>query len=145
MNTDNLVELRKYLGITQVEMSEFLNVSRPTYTRYENGTIIIPLVKLNLISNKYNASLDYLTGLSRKNNTNFNHINDINKKIIGQRLNEVRIKNKFTQEEVAKRLNTVHSCISDYENGKTMIPTIFLVGFAKITNTSLDYLCGKID
>ena len=144
MNTDNLVELRKYLGITQVEMSEFLNVSRPTYTRYENGTIIIPLVKLNLISNKYNASLDYLTGLSRTNNTDFKHI-ELDKAKIGNRLKQVRLDNKMTQEIIASKLNTTHSVISAYENGKVLIPTIFILEYAKITDKSIDYLCCKKD
>lgn len=51
----------------------------------------------------------------------------------------------LTQEKLASIFITTHSAISAYENGITLIPTIFLVEFAKISNVSLDYFCGKTD
>ena len=41
-------------------------------------------------------------------------------------------------------INTTHSVISAYENGKTIISTLFLIEIAKITNKSLNWFLNKI-
>ena len=58
-------------------------------------------------------------------------------------IKELRIKNKLTQKELAKILNTTQSNISSYENGNTLILTAFLYNFAKHFNVSMDYICGR--
>ncbi len=57
-----LKEFRKERGITQVEFSKILNVSRTTITEYERGTNIIATPFLYTICKKYNISADYLLG-----------------------------------------------------------------------------------
>ena len=57
-----LKAFRKEKGLTQVKLSEILNVSQSTIAEYERGTNIIATPFLYEICKKYNISADYLLG-----------------------------------------------------------------------------------
>lgn len=142
MNFDRIKLIREERELTQKEMAEILNIKRPAYSLWEINKNIIPLFKLNQFCNTFSLSLDYIANLSEVRNRNLNYI-EIDIIEVGKRLKEIRRELKLTQEKLASKFNTTHSAISAYENGVTLIPTIFLVEFAKISNVSLDYFCGK--
>lgn len=143
MNTERIKYLREELEITQTEFADKLGVKRSAYSLWEINKNVIPLIYLNKISNIYNINIDYLANLSNEKNVKFNKI-EIDKIKIGKNIRLARIENKFTQDSLAKKLNTTHSVISAYESGKTSVPTLFLIEIAKITNKSLNWLIGKI-
>ncbi len=137
-------DLREEYDLTQLKMSEIMNVSKSNYARWETNESIIPLKHLNNLCNYFNVSMDYITGLSKEKN--YIIINKkLNKELIGKRLKEFRENNNLTQEELAKQINTSHSTISAYESGKTMLLTAFAYDICKKYNISLDYLCGRTD
>lgn len=137
-------DLREEYDLTQLKMSEIMNVSKSNYARWETNESIIPLKHLNNLCNYFNVSMDYITGLSK--GKNYIIINKkLNKELIGKRLKEFRENNNLTQEELAKQINTSHSTISAYESGKTMLLTAFAYDICKKYNISLDYLCGRTD
>ncbi len=144
MNFDRIKLIREEQELTQKQMAEILNIKRPAYSLWEINKNIIPLYKLNQFCNTFSLSLDYIANLSDVRNRNLNYI-EIDIIEVGKRLKEIRKELKLTQEKLASKFNTTHSAISAYENGVTLIPTIFLVEFAKISNVSLDYFCGKTD
>lgn len=135
-----LKEIREDHDLTQEDVGKLLSISRQNYSRWETGEKIIPLKHLNILSNYYQMSFDYICGLSKEN-----HYKEgpINKEEIGKRLKEFRKKNKFTQQNLANVLNTTHSTISAYESGKTTILTIFAYEIAKKYHISMDWICGK--
>lgn len=144
MNFQKLIELREDLNIKQKDIASILGITQQTYSLWENGNKIIPLKHLNSLCNYYNVSMDYLLGLS--NIRYYDVINTkIDKKIIGNRLKLFRKEKNITQEELANILNTTHSTISVYENGKTTILTAFAYEICKKYNISMDYLCGRIN
>ena len=137
-------DLREEYDLTQLKISEIMNVSKSNYARWETNESIIPLKHLNNLCNYFNVSMDYITGLSKEKN--YIIINKkLNKELIGKRLKEFRENNNLTQEELAKQINTSHSTISAYESGKTMLLTAFAYDICKKYNISLDYLCGRTD
>ena len=137
-------DLREEYDLTQLKMSEIMNVSKSNYARWETNESIIPLKHLNNLCNYFNVSMVYITGLSKEKN--YIIINKkLNKELIGKRLKEFRENNNLTQEELAKQINTSHSTISAYESGKTMLLTAFAYDICKKYNISLDYLCGRTD
>ena len=144
MNSNKLISLRENLNMTQEDMAKVAGVKQSTYSDWENGYSIIPLKRLNAISNKFNVSLNYLTGLSLKNDPDFDAI-ELDKVKIGNRLKQVRLRNNLRQVDIAQMLNTTHSTVSAFESGKTLILTAFIIEFSKITNSSIDYLCCKTD
>ena len=141
---EKLKNLRENNDLTQRQIALKLNVSKSTYNRWETGETFIPLKHLNNLCNFYNLSMDYIVNLS--NNKNYDNLkNEINKKIIGKRIVYLRKKFNLSQNDLAKLLNTSHSTISAYENGKTLILTVFAYSIATKFNVSLDWLCGRID
>lgn len=144
MNFERLFFLREERDLTQEDMGKILNVSRVAISQWETGKEIIPLEKLNIYSNYFNVSLDYILQIS--NVKEYKIINkSIDPKIVGKRLLYTRHKFDITQEELANDLNTTHSTISAYESGKTLILTSFAYEIAIKYKLSLDWLCGKID
>ena len=57
---------------------------------------------------------------------------DIDYNLYPKRLKEIRKEHKYTQNKIAKILNTDNGVISRYESGKTLILTSFLREYAKI-------------
>lgn len=59
---DRLLEQRKLYGYTQRDMAKLLNITQPSYIRYENGTSEPPQENLIKIADLFDVSLDYLLG-----------------------------------------------------------------------------------
>jgi transcriptional regulator with XRE-family HTH domain len=52
--------IRKTLGFSQVEFCRHLDVSKPAYVRYENGTREPKIKVLNTLRDKYNVDINWL-------------------------------------------------------------------------------------
>ena len=144
MNLERLFFLREEKDLTQEEMGKILGVSRVAISQWETGKEIIPLDKLNAYSNYFNVSLDYILKISNVKEYKITN-KTIDAKSIGKRLLYIRQKYNLTQESLADELNTTHSTISAYENGKVLILTVFAYEIAVKYRLSMDWLCGKID
>lgn len=60
----------------------------------------------------------------------------------GSRLKTLRIKNNFTQEQLATRLNLTKSVISAYETGLRMPSYETLAAISRLFKVSTDFLLG---
>ena len=142
VNLERLFFLREEKNLTQTDMAKILNVSRVAVSQWETGKEIIPLQKLNIYSNYFNVSLDYILKLS--DIKEYKIVNtSIDSKIVGERLLSIRRKFNLTQTKLSDFLNTTHSTISAYESGKTLILTVFAYSIANKYKLSIDWLCGK--
>lgn len=142
MNFKRLYSLREDNDMTQSDIAKICGVSRVVISMWENGKEIIPLDKLNMYANYFNVSMDYIMGISKIKN--YDIVNKkLNKELIGKRLREFRKGMNLTQEKLASEINTSHSTISAYENGKTMLLTAFAYEIAVKYNISLDWICGR--
>lgn len=141
---DNLRLLREENNLRQEDVAKVLGISRSTYKDYELRISIIPVKYLNVLSNFYNANIDFILTLSeRKQNINLK--SEIDKVKAGLRLKEFRKENGLTQKELASYLNTTFSTIAFYEKGRNLISTPFLYTICKTYGVSADYLLGKIN
>jgi len=65
-------------------------------------------------------------------------------KTLGERVRDLRTKNKMTQDELARKMGTSYTRISDIERGVTLSPRIStLRNMAKILEVSLTELIGE--
>lgn len=58
----NIRLMRKRAGFTQEVISGKLGISKATYSRYERGTLAIPIDKFSALFNIFDMSLDVLAG-----------------------------------------------------------------------------------
>ena len=101
--------------------------------------------KANAIADHFNVSLDYLFNLSKEKNYPNNKRCNINKKVVGKRLKELRESNNLTLKKLADILNTTPSTIFSYEQGNTLLLTAFAIELCKRYKVSLDWLYSKKD
>lgn len=136
-------DLREDNDLTQNDIANYLKVYRSTYAKWEDGTNKIPLEKLDMLSIKYNVSLDYLIGITNiKRDYNIKPFNQ-NKFLL--RLKNERKKRNLSQLSIANILDITKATYSKYELGiitPHIDKIIILADFYKIT---LDYLVGKRD
>lgn len=130
MKFERLKQIRKERKLKQKDIATILNVDRSTYSGWETGKDTILLRELFELSNFYNLSIDYLTGLSKK--SNYIYMSDfIDLKSVGKNLKKLRINNHLKQKDLYNMLNITSSSYSLYENGKLLIQTSFIYQIAK--------------
>lgn len=69
----NIRHLRKRNGYTQETLAYKIGVSKATYSRYENGSLLVPIDKFFTLGNIFAVSLDVIAGkvkLSKTANKN---------------------------------------------------------------------------
>ena len=136
--------IREQNEMTQTDLAKKLGLTKSGYCRYENETDIIPIKHLIIISDFFNVSLDYIFSFSNeiKYKKRYKSIDKIKS---GTRLKEFRKQQKYTQEQLANKLNIARTIISKYEKGEYLIATHTLYTICKKYNISADYLLGKSD
>ncbi len=144
MYKNRLKNLRDSFDMKQKVVASLLNLGFSTYCEYENEYKIIPIKHLNTVCNFFHVSIDYVLGLN-DSKTYHNYKDEINKKIMVERLKELRKEYNLTQNQLAKVINVATSTISDYERGINVIATPFLYQICKKYHISADYLLGKVN
>lgn len=66
-------------------------------------------------------------------------------KLFCDRIKELRLDQKLTQKELAKKLNTSNSSVCDWEKGRSQPDLQTLVNIATLFDVSTDYLLGLSD
>lgn len=140
-----LKELRINNNLTQEKLSKDLGIARITYSHYEVQEKIIPVDRLNTVSNYYDVSLDYIFELTNKKQYHNIKNKEIDRKKVALRIKEFRKENGLTQIKLANILNIANGTIAEYERGTNIIATPFLYTICKKYNISADYLLGKTD
>ena len=59
-------DIREDRDLTQKQVSQILNCTQQTYSRYETGEITIDINNLIKLAKFYNTSTDYLLGLTNE-------------------------------------------------------------------------------
>ena len=59
-------DIREDKDLTQKQISQLLNCTQQTYSRYETGEITIDINNLIKLAEFYNTSTDYLLGLTEE-------------------------------------------------------------------------------
>lgn len=121
---------REMFDVKQKDIAELFNVHFSTVSGWETGKDTIPIERLVDYANHYNYSLDYLFEIKNYNEEYLPLTLDLN--LIAHNLNILRKKNNYTQEKLAKKLNTNQASYAHYENATNMIPTVFLYNLTTI-------------
>lgn len=142
-NGFRIANLRIKNNISQKEMANILDISLMNYRHYEQQELPIKLEKLNLISNMFDVSLDYLLNLTNECHIKKKISNEIDYKYLKFSLKYQRRINKVNQVELAKIFNITPQTIHNYEKFAKDMSVNYLFQFAKKFKISVDYICGK--
>ena len=134
--------LRVDNDLRQKDISIMLKANINTYPHWESGMYEIPMNMIDKLSEFYNCSIDYLTGLS---NDKGSFTKKYNLEEIFIRLKRLRKENHLSQTEIGNLLGFGQMNYSRYERGQVIISFSKLYLIAKKINVSLDYLMGKTD
>ena len=63
-----LKDRREDRDLKQKEIADIVGCSQATYSRYETGSIGVPVDVLIKLSTYYKTSVDYILGITEKNN-----------------------------------------------------------------------------
>lgn len=141
---ENAYRMRLKFGYTQKEFADILGVSTSYVSNWENGYNEITVTLLNKICNVCNTTFDYMMGLSDIIYSEIIPLDYIDKKFLGKRLREIRKTNLYTQEKMAKKINTHRFLISDYEIGRKAISTADLKQICETFGYSADWCVGRV-
>lgn len=133
---------RESLDLKQKDLVSLFNVTNSTISGWEIGKDTMPLKHLIKYANKYNFSLDYLFGISERNEQYYPL--EVNLELIGKNLRIIRKQHKKTQQDIADIINTTSSGYAHYENARNLIPTTFLFNLSLIyEDFSFDKILGR--
>lgn len=136
MINNNIKYIREELEMTQEELGLVFGVTGATVSGWENNNDTMPLPKMVKLANMYHYSLDYITGLSRKNN--YSLIKKLDKKEVGNKLKVIRQKLGLTQKQIADECMITQQSYSLYENGKTLVTSLVLYTICYNHKLSID-------
>ncbi len=137
-----LGSLRTKRNLTQQEMANILHCTLRSYQLYESGSRLISIEKINLLSNYFHVSIDYLLGITKKSQS-FNKIDSFNYLRLTFYLKFLRIKEHITQKDLARFLKVSAHTVSRYEINAKNINILYLAKVANYFNISVDYMGGK--
>ena len=136
MINNNIKYIREELEMTQEELGLVFGVTGATVSGWENNNDTMPLPKMVKLANMYHYSLDYITGLSRKND--YSLIKKLDKKEVGNKLKFLRQKLGLTQKQLADECMITQQSYSLYENGKTLVTSLVLYTICYNHKLSID-------
>lgn len=140
--TNNLEYLREEKDLLSKDMAKNLQVTTSVYSEWENNKLSIPTKRIYELSEFFAINADYLMGLtSKKIKIQINK--KLNNQLVAKRAKEARLSMNLTMRDLAIKLNTSSSAISNYENNKNLILSAFLIELSTISHYSLDYLLGR--
>ena len=141
MFDNNLRYCREELELTQKELGKFFGVSDAAIRSWESANTSIPLPKLAKFCSKYNYSLDFVCGLTRKNKQYGSF--KINRAVISKNLKKFRKSHNISQQALSDECKLPQTTYSGYETGKYLITTTNLYYLCKTYNISMDYIVNR--
>lgn len=144
MMNERFEDLRDERDLKKKDVAKDIGVVESVYSEWENGKLSIPTKRLNQLANYFEVNIDYMVGISNKRLC-IKSKNDIDLNLVSTRLKEIRKSLKLTMRDLSSKFNTSSSAISNYENGKFLILSSFLIELCKYSNYFIDWVLGRSD
>lgn len=142
MSNERFEDLRDEKDLKKKDVAKIIGVVESVYSEWENGKLSIPTKRLVQLANYFEVNIDYMVGISNKRK-HIKSSNDVNLDLVSLRLKEIRKSLKLTMRDLSSKFNTSSSAISNYENGKFLILSSFLIELCKYSNYSIDWVLGR--
>lgn len=142
MSNERFEDLRDEKDLKKRDVAKVIGVVESVYSEWENGKLSIPTKRLVQLANYFEVNIDYMVGISNKRK-HIKSSNGVDLDLVSSRLKEIRKSLKLTMRDLSSKFNTSSSAISNYENGKFLILSSFLIELCKYSNYSIDWVLGR--
>lgn len=142
MKENRLEMLKDEKELKSKDIANYLNIGESTYSEWEHNKVPIPTKRIIELANLYEINIDYILKLT---NTRFStpKNDNIDLKIIGTRLKEIRKEMGLTLRQLGNKLNCSYSVLGSYERGERLINCEILISFAKFSKYTIEYILGR--
>ncbi len=141
IDTTRIKDIREDNDITQEQMASIMGVKRSTYSMWEIGLSIMSMEELWQFAKYFNYSLEYVLGIN--NNRKVGTIKQFSYEIIGKNIKKLRIKNNYSQIDLARKMQVTQACIVRWEKSKVKISIPNMYKLATIFKVSISELLTK--
>ena len=138
---NKLKEIRKDKDILQKDIAKYLGIKKDAYSKYETNGAIPSLEIIYNFSKYFEFNIDYVLGLKEKRTTY--KYDKYNEKLIIENFKNLREKNKYSQKELASKLNITQAAISRYELGLSKPSLNICYQYIKLFKISFHDFCTK--
>lgn len=142
MNENKLEELRDSKDLKSKEVAKHLGIAESTYSEWEHNKIPIPTRRMVQLANFYEVNIDFMLNLS-KTKIHIKPSDEIDLKLIGSRLKEIRLELGLSLRQLGEMLNSSFSSLGSYERGEHLIQSETLIHICKISKCSIDWVLGR--
>lgn len=143
MKENRLIDLREKEDFKAITIANKLNVSKVTYSLWENNKTPIPTKRIVELADYYKVNIDYLLNLSNKKKYVEKDTTNLNLENIGKNLEEIRNHLGLSLRKLGSRINYSSSALCRYEQGKCLIKSEPLIILCQISNYSIDWVLGR--
>lgn len=102
----------------------------------------IPTKRIVELAEFYEINIDFMLNFS-KNRKHIKTNQNLDLKLIGNHLKEIRNELNLTLRELGEKLNYSFTSLGKYENGKNLIQSEILINISKISNCSIDWILAR--
>lgn len=128
-------DLREAKKLTQQELGHILNTSYAVVGKYERDEMKPSIDVANKVAKALGTTLEYLVGEDERTNIFKDH-----GITLGKRIENLRNEVGLSMNELAKRLETSHVQIANYERDEQIPSAAVLLKIANELKTTCDYL-----
>lgn len=139
---------REHIGRAEEDCALVLGVSPDKYQQIEAGKQPISLPELEALALYLNISMGYFWGsepLPGKQELNYANLLALRHRVIGVQLNQLRLRTKKSQEEMAESTGIAVADLKAYETGQKAIPYLELELLCKELGTTVDVFLDDVN
>lgn len=141
-------DAREFAGRTQKDCAIVLSITPEKYRQIELGKIPISLPELEAIALYLDIPMGYFWGsapMTLRQEVDYASLLGLRHRVIGVLLNQLRLRTKKTQEEVAEATEIPVSNLKAYETGQKAIPYLELEVLCKELEGSIDMFLDDVN
>ena len=128
---------RKELGLSQKDVADFLSVSIPTISKYENGLLYPDLSLIGSLAKILKVDLISLVNYESKLNNNYDIENEFDINSFSNYFKSLRKMNNYTLNSLADKLDTRYQTISKWETNESLPSIEQLIKCSELFNVPL--------
>lgn len=142
INENRLESLKEEKDLKSKDVAKYLKVNESTYSEWENNKIPIPTRRIVELADFYKINIDYMLNFT-DTRKNIKNTTDLDLKVIGNRLKEIRNDLGLSLRGLGEELNCSFSSLGSYERGENLINCEILISLSKYSKYSIDYILNR--